>query len=211
MSIESVMPSNHLILCCPLLLPPSIFASIRVFSNESALRIRWPKYWSFSFSISPSNEHSGLISFRMDWLDLLAVEGAFKSLLQHHSSKASILRGSASIRFDSVGASCRPTTCEICGLPGRRASCLFVSQSPGPEARPAGGRQDGRAVRALSSTARRTLGNGPPISPSFCPRCSPEGCPTNAGAPLTPAAPHRLEPEEEQEARRARAGQVFRL
>ena len=90
MSIESVMPSNHFILCCPLLLP-SIFPSIRVFSNESALRMRWPKDWSFSFNISPSNEHSGLISFRMDWLDLLAVHGTLKSLLQHHSSKASIL------------------------------------------------------------------------------------------------------------------------
>ena len=91
MSIKSVMPSNYLILCCPLLLLPSIFPSIRVFSNESALHIRWPKYWSFSFSISPSNEHPGLISFRMDWLDLLAVQGTLKSLLQHHSSKASIL------------------------------------------------------------------------------------------------------------------------
>ena len=94
MSIESVMPSNHLILCRPLLLP-SIFPSIRVFSNESALRIRWPKYWSFSFNISPSNEQPGLISFRMDWLDLLAVQGTLKSLLQHHSSKASILWHSA--------------------------------------------------------------------------------------------------------------------
>ena len=91
MSIELVMPSNHLILCHPLLLLPSIFPSIRVFSNESALYIRWPKYWSFSFSISPSSEHPGLISFRMDWLDLLAVQGTLKSLLQHHSSKASIL------------------------------------------------------------------------------------------------------------------------
>ena len=91
MSIELVMPSNHLILCCPLLLPPSIFPSIRVFSDESVLRIRWPKYWSFSFSISPANEIPGLISFRMDWLDLLAVQGTLKSLLQHHSSKASIL------------------------------------------------------------------------------------------------------------------------
>ena len=90
MSIESVMPSNHLVLCGPLLLPPSIFPSIRVFSNESALHIRWPKYWSFSFNISPSNEYSGLISFRMDWLDLLAIQGNLKSLLQHHSSKASI-------------------------------------------------------------------------------------------------------------------------
>ena len=89
------MPSNHLILCCPLLLLPSIFLSIRVFSSESALGIRWPKYWSFSFSISPLNEYSGLISFRMDWLDLLAVQGTLKSLLQHHSSKASILRRSA--------------------------------------------------------------------------------------------------------------------
>ena len=89
------MPSNHLILCHPLLLLPSIFPSIRVFSNESALRIRWPKYWSFSFNISPSNEHPGLISFKMDWLDLLAVQGTFKSLLKHHSSKASILWCSA--------------------------------------------------------------------------------------------------------------------
>ena len=89
------MPSNHLILCCPLLLPPSIFPSIRVFSNESVLHIRWPKYWSFSFSINPSNEYSGLISFRMDWLDLLSVQGTLQSLLQHHSSKASILRCSA--------------------------------------------------------------------------------------------------------------------
>ena len=94
MSIESVMPSSHLILCHPLLLP-SIFPSIMVFSNESALHIRWPKYWRFRFSISPSNEHSGLISFRMDWLDLLAVQGTLKSLLQHYSSKASILRCSA--------------------------------------------------------------------------------------------------------------------
>ena len=92
MSIESVMPSNHLILCLPLRLLPSIFPSIRVFSNESVLHIRWPKYWSFSFNISPSNEYSGLISFRMDWLDLFAFQGTFKSLLQHHSSKASILR-----------------------------------------------------------------------------------------------------------------------
>ena len=95
MSIESVMPSNHLILCCPLLLLPSIFPSIRVVSNESVLCIRWPNYWHFSFTISPSNEHPGLISLRMDWLDLLAVQGTLKSLLQHHSSKASILRRSA--------------------------------------------------------------------------------------------------------------------
>ena len=95
MSIESVMPSSHLILCHSLLLPPSVSPSIRVFSNESALRIRWPKYWSFSFSIHPSNEYSGLISFRTDWLDLLAVQGTLKSLLQHHSSKVSILWCSA--------------------------------------------------------------------------------------------------------------------
>ena len=95
MSIESVMPYNHLILCRPLLLLPSIFPSIRVFSNESALCIRWPKYWSFSFNVSPSNEHSGLISFRIDWLDLLAVQGTLKSVFQHHSSKASVLQHSA--------------------------------------------------------------------------------------------------------------------
>ena len=95
MSIESVMPSNHLILCHPLLLLPSIFPNIRVFSNESVLRIGWPKYWSFSFNISPSSEYSALISFRMDWLDLLAVQGTLRSLFQHHSSKASILRCSA--------------------------------------------------------------------------------------------------------------------
>ena len=94
-SIESMMPSNYLILCRPFLLLPSIFPSIRVFSNESALRIRWPKDWSFSFNISPSNEHPGLISFRMDWLDLLVVQGTLKSLLQHHSPKASILQCSA--------------------------------------------------------------------------------------------------------------------
>ena len=92
MCMESVMPSSHLILCCPLLLLPSIFPSIRVFSNESVLHIRWPKYWSFSFNISSSNEYSELISFRMDWLDLLAVQGTLKSLLQHYNSKASILR-----------------------------------------------------------------------------------------------------------------------
>ena len=95
MSIESVIPFNHLILCYSLLLLPSIFSNIRVFSDESVLRIRWPKYWSFSFSISPSSEYSGLISFRMDWLDLLAVQGTLKSFLQHHSSKASILQHSA--------------------------------------------------------------------------------------------------------------------
>ena len=95
MSLKSVMPSKHLILCHPLLLLPSIFPSIRVFSNESVFRIRWPKFWSFSFSISPSSEYSGLISFGIDWFDLFAVQGTLKSLLQHHSSKASILRRSA--------------------------------------------------------------------------------------------------------------------
>ena len=104
-SIQSVMPSNHLILCRPLLLPPSIFPSIKVFSNESVLRIRWPKYWNFSFTINPSNEYSGLISFRMDWLDLLAVQGTLKSLLQHHSSKASKINSvqfSRSVDSDSL-------------------------------------------------------------------------------------------------------------
>ena len=95
LSIELVMPSSHLILCHPFLLLPSIFPSIRVFSNESTLRMRWPKYWSFTLSISPSNEHPGLVSFRMDWLDLLVVQGTLKNLFQHHSSKASILRRSA--------------------------------------------------------------------------------------------------------------------
>ena len=97
LSIKSVMPSDHLILCCPLLLPPSIFPSIRVFSNESVLLIRWPKYWSFSFNISSYNEYSGLISFRMDWLDLLAVQGTLKSLLQHHRSKASFFGAQLSL------------------------------------------------------------------------------------------------------------------
>ena len=101
MSIELVMPSNRLILCCPLLLLPSIFPSIRVFSNESVLRMRWPKYQSFSFNISPFNEHPGLISFRMDWLDLLAVQGTLKSLLEQHSSEASILRHSAFFKSNS--------------------------------------------------------------------------------------------------------------
>ena len=101
-SIKSVMPSSHLILCRPLLLLPSIFLSIRGFSNEYALRIRWPKYWSFSFNISPSNEHSRLMSFRMDWLDLLAVQGTLKSLLQHHGSKASILRHSAFLNAENL-------------------------------------------------------------------------------------------------------------
>ena len=138
MSIESVMPSNHLILYRPLLLPPSIFPSIKVFSNESALHIRWPKYWSFSCSISPSNEYSGLISFRINWFDLLAVQGTVKSLFQHHSSKASILPCSAfsmgrsrpltlpfpllnesTFSFSSVAQSC-PTLCDPmnCSTPG---------------------------------------------------------------------------------------------
>ena len=101
MSIELVMPSNHLILCRPLLLPPSIFPSIKIFSNESALHIRWPKHWSFSFNISPSNEHPGLVSFRMDWLDLLAVQVMLKSLLQHHSSKASFFSAQLSSQSNS--------------------------------------------------------------------------------------------------------------
>ena len=101
MSFELVMPSSHLILCRPRLFPPSIFPSIGVFSSESILHIKWPKYWSFSFSISPSNEHSGLISFRMDWLDLLAVQGTLKSLLQHYSSKASILGAQLSSKSNS--------------------------------------------------------------------------------------------------------------
>ena len=100
-SIELVMPSSHLILCCPLVFLPSIFPSIRVFSNESVLCIRWPEYWSLGFNISPSNKHSGLISFRMDWSDLLAVQGTLKSLLQHHSSKASILQTQHSLQFNS--------------------------------------------------------------------------------------------------------------
>ena len=102
MSIDSMTPSNHLVLCHPLLLPSSIFPSIRVFSNESALRIRWPKYWSFSFSVSPSNEYSGLISFRMDWLDFLAIQGMLKSLPQHHNLKASFLQCSAYYRHWSL-------------------------------------------------------------------------------------------------------------
>ena len=116
MSIESVMSPNHLILCCPLLLLPSILPSIRVFSNESALHVRWPKYWSFSFNISPSNEHPGLISFRMDWLDLLAVQGTPKSLLQHHSSKPSILSCSA---FFIVQLSHHMTTGKTIALTGK--------------------------------------------------------------------------------------------
>ena len=128
MSIKSEMPSNHLILCRPLLLPPSVFPSIRVFSNESVLQIKWPKYWSFSFSISPSNEYSGLISFRMDWLDLLAVQGTLKSLLQHHSWKASILRRSA---FSIVQLSCpymttgKITALTIWTFVGKLMSLLF--------------------------------------------------------------------------------------
>ena len=112
-SIESMMPSNHLVLCHPLFLPPSILLSIRVFSNESVLCIRWPKYWSFSFSISPSNEYSGLISFGIDWSDLLAVQGTLKSLLQHHSSRASILRHSTSLWSNSHIHTCCCCCCCI--------------------------------------------------------------------------------------------------
>ena len=124
MAIESVMPSNHVILCYPLLLLPSIFPNIRVFSNELVLHIRWPKYWSYSFSISPSKEYSGLISFRIDWLDLLAVQGTLKSLLQHHSSKASVLQCSA---FLIVQLS-HPfmTTGKTIGLVGPLTSWTFV-------------------------------------------------------------------------------------
>ena len=120
MSIESVMPSNHLILCYPLILLPSTVPSIRVFSNESALHIRWPKYWSFSFNISPSSEHPGLISFRMDWLDLLAVQGTPKSLLQHHSLKLSILLHSAffmvqlSHPYKTIGKTIALTRWKLC-------------------------------------------------------------------------------------------------
>ena len=135
MSIELVMPSNHLILCHPLLLPPSIFPSIRVFSNESVLHIRWPKYWSFSFSIRPSNEYSGLVSFRIDWFDLFTVQGTFKNLLQHHNSKASILRSlvfftvqphpeSACQTGPSLELSCRLEAggCAVRASPGRLGS-----------------------------------------------------------------------------------------
>ena len=128
MSIDSVMPFNHLILCQPLLLLLSIFPSIRVFSNESALHIRWPKYWSFSFSISPSDEYSGLISFRIDWLDLLAVQVTLKSLLQHHRSKASILRHSAffivqlSHPYMTTG---KTTSLTRCTFVGKKMSLLF--------------------------------------------------------------------------------------
>ena len=122
------MPSNHLILCCPLLLLPSIFPSIRVFSNESAFHIRWPKDWSFSFNVSPSNERSGLISFRMDWLDLLAVQGTLKNLLQHHSSKASILRCSAFF----IGHSSLPTVLEKKHIfsTANVMACLQIPGSP---------------------------------------------------------------------------------
>ena len=119
-SIESVMPSNHLILCHPLLLPPSVFPSIRVFSNGSVLHITWPKYWSFSFSIGPSNEYSGLISFRMDWLYLLAVQGTLKSLLQHHSTKASILQ---CLAFFMVQLSHPPMTTGKTTALARRTFC----------------------------------------------------------------------------------------
>ena len=131
MSIESMMPSNHFILCRPLLLLPSIFPSIRVFSNESALHIRWPKYWSFSFKINPTNEHPGLISFRMDWLDLLAVQGTFKSLVQRHSSKASILRCSAFfiVHLFPGGPDGKVSACNA-GDPG---SIPGLGRSPGEE------------------------------------------------------------------------------
>ena len=123
MSIELVMPSNHFILCHPLLLPPSIFPSIRVFSNESVLHIRWPEYWSFTFSISPSSEYSGLISFRIDLLDLLAVQGTLRSLLQHHSSKASILGLSAFFTVQLSGeGNGNPLQCSCLGNPMDRGA-----------------------------------------------------------------------------------------
>ena len=159
MSVESMMPSNHLTLCRPLLLLPTIFPSIKVFSNESALSIKWPKYWSFSLNISPSNENSGLISIRMDWLDLLAVQGTLKSLLQHHSSNASVLQCSAffpvqfSHPYMTTGKTIALTRCTFIGkvmsllfntlsrlvitfLP--RSKCLLISllQSPSAECRP---------------------------------------------------------------------------
>ena len=133
MSIESMMPSNHLILCHPFLLLPSVFPSIRVFSNESVLRIRWPKYWSFSFSISPSNEYSELISFRMDWLDLLAVQGTLKNHLQHHSSKASVLWHSTFFIFQlshlymttgkTIALTRRTSSKRDPGLDGKESTC----------------------------------------------------------------------------------------
>ena len=130
MSVESVMPSDHLILCRPLLLLPSIFPSIRVFSNESALRIRGPKYWSFSFSISPSNEHSGSISFRVDWLDLFAVEGTLKSLLQHHSSKASILQAFFMVQLSDPHMTTGKTTAStVWTFVGRVMPLLFNTLS----------------------------------------------------------------------------------
>ena len=136
MPIESVMPSNHLILCRPILLPPSIFLSIRVFSNESVVHIRWPKYWSFSFSITPSNEYSGLISFTMDWLDLLAVQGTLKSLLQHHSSKASVLQCSAffmvqlSHPYMTIGKTIALTTTTTKSLQSCPTLCDPIDGSP---------------------------------------------------------------------------------
>ena len=140
MSIKLVMTSNHLILCCPLLLLPSIFPSIRVFSNESVLHIRWPKYWSFSFSISTSNEYSGLISFRMDWLDLLAVQWTLKSLFQNHSSKVSVLRRSAlfMIQFSHLHMTTRKTTAltrrnfvgKVMSLPFNMLSRLVIAFLP---------------------------------------------------------------------------------
>ena len=131
MSIESVMPSNHLILCCPLLLMPSVFPSIKVFSSESALHIRWPKHWSSSFNINPTNEHPGLICFRMDWLDLLAVQGTFKSLVQRHSSKASILQCSAFfiVHLFPGGPDGKVSACNA-GDPG---SIPGLGRSPGEE------------------------------------------------------------------------------
>ena len=135
MSIESVMLSNHFVPCCPLLLLPSIFPSIRVYFNESSLCIRWPNYWSFSFSISPSNEYSGLISFRIDWFDLLEVQGTLKSLLQHHSSKASILWCSAFFMvqllhpYMTIGKTIALTICKIEKIKKEKKKCVFETVS----------------------------------------------------------------------------------
>ena len=173
MSIESVMPSNHLILCCPLLLLPSIFASIRVFSNDSSLRIRWPNYWSFSFSISPSNEYSGLISFRMDWFDLLVVQGTLKSLLQHHSLKSFIifLHPSTTVTFHSPSthppSSSLPTLTDGRPRTWRDTTNIVVSEMPDPAQGPStkSGRHKSWRVPCLSFL----LGSLSPVHVSFLP------------------------------------------
>ena len=165
------MPSNHFILCCPLLLLASIFPSIRVFSNESALHIRWPEYWSFSLSISPSNEYSGLISFRMDWLDLLAVQGTLKSLLQHHSSKASILRCSAffmvhlSHPYVTTGKTIPLTTQIRCTNPTNLSWQLSITETT-QSGRISGCRHTKGKAKAISSTGSIILRATPS---AYCP------------------------------------------